>query len=256
MTDTTSTQRTGAGARRVVARRTGLPGSRAVVGALLVVAAAVGTFAAYLSATAPPQDEWLVAARPIARGEVLAASDLAVVLADVPAEQALSILRGSQLDDVVGTTAAVPIGKGAFVLGSMVQPAEQLEGELFAFSLPAERALGGAVVEGSRIDIVATYGGGASAETVYVVRGVTVTRSTGSSGSLGGGSTLVTVLLPDPVTVQRVAHALGNAQVWLVRSGADSGVPAPYSYREDGAEPARPPAPAEPADASDEGAGQ
>ncbi len=250
MTETTSTRST-TQAARVVRRRRGLPGSRAVVGALLVVAAAVGTFAAYLSATAPPTDEWITAVRPIARGEILQASDLAIVLADVPPAQAATILRGSQLADVVGTTAAVPIGQGAFLLGSMVQPVNQLEGELFTFSLPAERALGGQVVDGTTIDMIATYGGGASAETVYIVRGVAVTRAGGAAGSLGGGSAIITVLLPDPLAVQRVAHALGNAQVWLVRSGADTGVPPPYSFQQDGAEPARDAAPAQPAPEAD-----
>lgn len=215
---------------RVVRRRRALPGTRAVVGALLIVVAAVGVFAAYLSATAAPTTGYLVAARDIAEGDVVTAADLTVAFVDLEAEQAGTILRDRQLDDVVGTTAAVPIGTGAFVLGSMVRPAGALDGELFSFSVPASRALGGNIRPAMTVDLLATYGSGEDAQTVYLIRGVRVTDTGASTGSLGGGATLLTVLLPDPAAVQRVAHALGNAEVWVTRSGSGDDLPSTYTF--------------------------
>lgn len=219
---------------RTVRRRRGLPGTRAVVGALLVVLAALGTFATYLEATAPPTDEWLVASRHIARGQVVQEADLAIVRVDLAPGQAGSVIGGARWGEVVGTTAAVPIDQGAFILGASLQRAEQFAGELFSFAIPSERALSGQLVEGMSVDMVATYGGGPAAETAYVVRGVEVTHATGATGTFGGGQVLVTLLLSGTSAVQRVAHALGGAEVWLVRSGSGTDIPPPFSYRTGG----------------------
>ena len=56
---------------RTIRPRRSLPGGRAVVGAFLVVVAAVGTFGAYLSATAAPSTSYLVAARSFQLGHVI-----------------------------------------------------------------------------------------------------------------------------------------------------------------------------------------
>lgn len=214
----------------VVRRRRGLPGTRAVVGALLVVLAAVGTFAAYLTATAPPTTGFLVAAHQIDPGATLTAADLDVVYVSLDGAQAATVLREQQRGDVIGTVAAVPIARGALLLGSMVQHADALGGELFSFSLPDDQALGGGLRPPTRVDLLATYGTGADAETIYLVRSVEVLSTAANAGSLGGGSTLFTVVLPDPAAVQRLAHALGNAQVWLARSGSGTTIPATYTF--------------------------
>jgi len=75
--DPTGAAPTGA---RQIRRRRSLPGSRAVVGGLLVAAAAVGAFGTYAAASDGPSDSVVVLTRDVGPGERLDAEDLAVVV--------------------------------------------------------------------------------------------------------------------------------------------------------------------------------
>src|SRR5688500_15969628 len=64
---------------RSVRRRRGLPGSRAVVGGLLVATAAVGLFAAASTSGQGPRQTYVVARHELNAGTRLAATDLELV---------------------------------------------------------------------------------------------------------------------------------------------------------------------------------
>ena len=130
----------GAGPGRTVRRRRSLPGGRAVAGAFLVTAAAVGVFAAYLDATADPSTSWLVAGTEIAPGDVVEAGDLDTVAIEVPEAQQDQLVPADAADRVVGRVALGPVRRGDLVQWTTVLAVEPPDGSTtFTFSLPANR---------------------------------------------------------------------------------------------------------------------
>ena len=216
----------GSAPSRTVRRRRSLPGGRAVAGAFLVTAAAVGVFAAYLNATAAPSTEWLVAATEIAPGDVLDAGALDTVAIDVPEAQRDRLVPADALDRVTGRVALGPVRDGDLLQWTTVLAVEAPDGATtFTFSLPATRvAFRGDLAAGDRIDIVATY----SDTTVYVARDVQLLANPATAGGDGGAT--ITIAVDDPDTVLAVANALDAAQVFVVRSDpdADGGTPPPF----------------------------
>src|SRR5687768_12145708 len=67
---------------RIIQRRPGLPGTRAVVGGLLMALAAIGVFLAYADASRGPSDPIVITRHAIRVGEVLEATDLRVVIVE------------------------------------------------------------------------------------------------------------------------------------------------------------------------------
>ncbi|HEY4376975.1 MAG TPA: SAF domain-containing protein, partial [Acidimicrobiales bacterium] len=98
-------------APRSIRPRRGLPGTRAVVGGLLVAVAALGTFAVTTGAGRHAVPRYVVARRPIAAGQRIQAGDLASAPIDLP---------GASRQSAFGRIAAVA---GAVALGP-IQPGE------------------------------------------------------------------------------------------------------------------------------------
>lgn len=217
---------------RTVRRRRGLPGGRAVVGAFLVTVAAVGVFGAYLSATAEPATRYAVAARDIAPGTRLTGQEFSYVALDLPEAQAAGAVSEAQAPQVPGFTTVGPVRAGDLLLSSLLiddRGADQRY--TMSFSVPDERALAGKVGVGEVVDVVATYPGTAGrAYTDIVVRGAEVLELAERAGQLGQTTQTFLVALTDLVAVQRLAHAIDTAEVFIVRpgTGADDPVPAPY----------------------------
>jgi flagella basal body P-ring formation protein FlgA len=102
-------------------RRQSLPGGRAVVGGLLVAAAAVGTYAAHGAAVATPGTRYVVAAHDVAPGRALVAGDLTTVAIDLPGgTRAVSFTDARPLDGAVTL--------GALRAGQLIAQSVQLEG--------------------------------------------------------------------------------------------------------------------------------
>lgn len=224
--------------QRSVGRRRPLPGTRAVVGALLVALAALGTFMAYTDATAPPSVGYVVAGVDLAPGHVLSASDLTTAPMDLaPGVASRSFTRP---DSLVGATVLAPLAAGELVQAShLVRLGDEATGaRSMSFPVEADLALAGALRQGERIDVVATFGSGQEAYTTVVVRHVAVTGITDAGAAMGGRFTVVTVALETNDDVLALAHAVRAGKVTVVRStGADqSEVPvgvgdADHTYR-------------------------
>jgi hypothetical protein len=105
--------------------RSGLPGGRAVVGALLVAGSAVGIAAAHLQASAAPSTSYLVADQPIAPGTRFATLEevLAVVgrsAIDLPPTVAARALPLEEADALVGHVVVAPLERGDLVTRTAV----------------------------------------------------------------------------------------------------------------------------------------
>lgn len=212
-------------AGRRVRRRRSLPGGRAVAGAFLITAAAVGVFAAYLNATAAPSTEWVVATADISRGTVIETAMLDVVAIDVPEGQQPSLVEAGHVDELVGRVALGPIRDGDLVQETLVLASEPPAGaSTFTFSLPGSRvAHRGELPAGDTVDIVATYG----ETTTYVARDVEVLRSPTRSDA----GVSLTVSVGSTETVLAIANALDSAQVHVLRSPPDGDGVIPPAFR-------------------------
>lgn len=216
---------------RTVRRHRGLPGSRAVVGGLLVAAAAVGLFAAATRDSGGPRHSFVVARRDLAAGARLQASDLAVVPMDLAPE--LRARAFSSASPLVGTTLLAPLGQGELVQASAVvtRPGDAAGREL-TFTLERGR-VGSGIKDGERVDLLGTFGTGVDAFTVVVVRQallVGIDRARTSAGDTGPAT--VSVSIDDPADAVALAHAVQLAKITLVRAtGAPPLAGVPPTYR-------------------------
>ena len=219
------------GGARITPRRP-LPGGRAVVGAFLVVLAAVGTFGAYLQATAAPSTSYLVASEPLEVGRLVSADDLSelfeAVAIDLPEQQAARTVRADQRGQLDGTVVLAPVAAGDLLLRSAVEPVGSAEpGVQLSLSLPTDRAIGGSVAVGERVDLIGTFAtDDGQRRTAVVARQVTIVSRPASSDGLAGGRVVLTVQVPDLATAQAVQHAVDVGEVAILR-GADADAPDP-----------------------------
>lgn len=207
-----------------------------------MAAAAVGVFAAYLDATSAPQRSWVVATRDISVGTALTERHFTTVPLDLPPE-----LEGRVFADVaslVGAIATAPLARHDLVSAShVVEGGAGAALEHLSFAVDRSRAVGGALVPGDRIDVLASYG---EDYTEAVVRDVVVVRAGDADAGLSASGQLVlTVAVTSGRDALAVAHAVNNAQLVLVRATGredEAGGPARF-------------APGDSADGADAGSG-
>ena len=214
---------------RTVRRRRGLPGSRAVVGGLLVAASAVGLFAAASRSGDGPGHSYVVARQDLAAGTRLEPSHLELA----PMELAPAV-RARVFDDaepLLGTTLVAPLAAGELVQASAVV-ARRTDSASRELSFTLERGrLGAGVKQGERADLLATYGTGGDAFTTVVVRqAVLVAIERPRTGD--SGATLVTVAVEDAADALALAHALQLGKITVVRATGAPPLPGvPPTYR-------------------------
>jgi hypothetical protein len=245
MTTTVPERELGGDAGRAVRRARTLPGGRAVVGALLVAAAAVGVFAAYLHATAEPSTSYLVARATVEPGTRLdsigTVADLFEARAiDLDVDLARRAIRLEDAESLVGRLVLSPLEPGDLLPRSaLVADGGVADAHKLSFAIDRSAALAGDLKVGERLDVLATYGSGADAYTAYIVRGVPLVARSGEAsgggalGGRGGGPLTLTVAVTSPEDVQALAHAVAAAEIVVVRStvaeGDRSRAPGPYS---------------------------
>jgi hypothetical protein len=211
---------------RPLRRRRPLPGGRAVVGGFLVAAAAVGIFAAYTGATTEHGVTYVVARHTLTVGQRITSGDLTT------ASMVLSPSLGSQLafrdpGRLVGAMVVGPVHAGELIqASSVVAGADASSDRQLSFPIASSRAVDGTLQVGDLVDVLATYGSGAAATTVAVVRQARVVARSDAASTLdpaGGASETITVGLARSVDSLAVAQAVDAGQVMLVRStGAES----------------------------------
>ncbi|MFO7779852.1 MAG: hypothetical protein R6V28_15995 [Nitriliruptoraceae bacterium] len=229
-------------ARRIRPPRS-LPGGRAVVGALLVAAAAVATFAAYLDATAAPTGRYVVATATIEPGTRLhslgeVGERFGTVALELSSEVAARAVTASDVDALVGQVVLTPLQPGDLLTRTQLVEDGGVEGaQTLSFALPRTAAVAGELRPGERIDVLATYGSGDRAYTAYIVRGVPLLGVAATDGGpLGDSPDLtLTVAVSALREVQALGHAVNTAEVFVTRSTASPELddPAPGAFRAD-----------------------
>ncbi len=215
-------------APRVVEQRRGLPGSRAVVGGLLMAVAAIGVFAAYTDATSGSGAQVVVAVRDLRVGHVIDHADLRAVAAELPRSARSAAFESPR--GLVGRVVLGPIAEGEIVQAGAIT-SEASDGHEVAMTLPRDQVAVGRLREGERVDVFVTY----EERTTSVVRGAEVVQiTTGSQRSIGSEHDVsLVVALDTGQDVVALVHALRTGDVTVVRStfaGAADGGAEPLEY--------------------------
>lgn len=207
-------------AARPVSRRRGLPGSRAVVGGLLVAASAVGVFAAYGSANAGPTDQYVVVTADVSPGERLTSGHLELVSIDLPGGQ--RSVAFTEPDLLVGAVATSRMVSGQLVQQSDV--AKQVGvGELAQISVPVEpgSAMNGSrdfLREDERVDVIVTHTQGGTPVTITVAQDALVVKVMTGDRELGTSGQLTVVLAVPPDELEAIAGAAATGRITLART--------------------------------------
>ncbi|HUR22358.1 MAG TPA: SAF domain-containing protein [Acidimicrobiales bacterium] len=216
--------RNGEPARPLRRHRT-LPGGRAVVGALLVTLAAVGSFAAYTDATTDRRIGYIVAGSDLDIGQRISRSSLGFLPMELPALVRRRSFRDP--DALLGAVVVAPVNKGELVQASDVLIRGSAPGGMeVSFSIDSARAVDGRLQRGELIDVLVTYGTGTEAYTVVVARQVRVVSRRHPRGTLSeSGEEVVTVSVPASSEAVALTHAVTAGEVTLVRTAGGAGAP-------------------------------
>ncbi|MGQ0434811.1 MAG: SAF domain-containing protein [Microthrixaceae bacterium] len=202
-------------APRVIQRRPGLPGGRAVLGGLLMAIAASGVFAAYAGAGKAPQEALVVASRDIRVGETIEADDIHLVRGALPAGASARAFSSER--EVIGRVALGPIGTGELVqAGAITAERPRAAGVEVAITLPREQIAVGRLKQGERVDVYVTD----DQRTSSVVRDAEVVMiASREDGSLTSEREIsIVISVPSDDAVAALVHALRPGAVTVVRS--------------------------------------
>lgn len=200
-------------------RRRSVPGIRAVAGGGLVALAMLGVLVAPGEAETA-LEQYVVATDDIAPGTALADAPLEPMAMQIPALVADRAV--GSLGDLDEATSRTAISRGAIVLTDDVRrsPAGDDAGPEVTVTIAADRALGGTVLVGDTVDLVATYGSGTEGFSRLAAVGAVVLDVQSTASSLGIEAAVTLVLrLGRTGDILPVVHAARADALSLVRSG-------------------------------------
>ncbi|HTO01667.1 MAG TPA: SAF domain-containing protein [Microthrixaceae bacterium] len=194
-----------------------LPPRRALIGGALVALAAMGVFVAHRSASTPPQTRFVVAARDIAAGTVIATEDLGSVALDMPDD--IAAVNADDADDLIGRVASTNlsplelVSSGDVYATGRFAEADSVE---VAIDLPGARALAGIISAGSLVDVLSTHSDQGGTE--LLAAGVRVSSiGEARSGAIGAsGSVRVVLSVEGTDTARALVDASLRADLTLI----------------------------------------
>jgi hypothetical protein len=201
-----------------------VPSSRAVIGGVLVVAAAAGVLATHRSAGSSSREPVLVAVDAIEAGTVLGPEHLGTVHMEVP--EGVAVFTEDEVDDVLGRST----GRALDGL-DLLRPSDLLGRDRLnrpgsvevALDLPPAQALAGTLRTGDRVDVLATDPEAAGTSTI--VRGAVATWvAPADAGSIGASGTAgVRLAVADHATAEALVDASLRGEVTLTLPAPRSG---------------------------------
>jgi Flp pilus assembly protein CpaB len=194
---------------------------------LLILLALIGYWSVYARTTRRTQV--LVAAHALPAGRVLRASDVADAGLTASSGVLATFVPASEQSLLVGRALKEPIAAGAPIPAAALASAHG-GGASMTLAVPVQHALGGQLVPGDRVTVLATYvGASGQAQTRAVARNLEVLDVGTASGFNASAQTIpVTVALPNPSLASALALANEAGKLDLLReSGAGSSAPIP-----------------------------
>jgi Flp pilus assembly protein CpaB len=203
---------------RLIRPRRTLPGSRAIVGGILVAAAVLGTYAASTQSAKADMQTVVVATRDIAPGTRLQPGDVRTVKMQIDSALADRIVQSTS--KLSGATSLAPLRSGDVIQSSGIAAASSSTPYLeVSFSLPASRALDGSLRPGETVDILVTDKSVPSAVAHAAVSNAQVLRTQAGNGGMGQSEDLtITVGVKSRSEAAAVAAAIDHGQVTLLRT--------------------------------------
>ncbi len=206
------------GPLRVITRRRTLPSGRALLGAFLITAAALGTFAVATGGNDAPATSYLVLSSDVAAGESVTLADVEFI----PMELGTSLVATSltSTDGLDGATALRDLRSGELLSvedllaspiidGTRVGPVHEL-----TFGVPLGRTPPG-LRTGDRVTVLGTT----DHETSVGVEDAIVLSIDTEPGQIGSsGSGVLTLALDDANTVMALTHLTQTTDITVVRS--------------------------------------
>lgn len=202
--------------------RRGLPTGRAVVGALLITVAAVGSFALASGGEKGPTTSFLVVVRPVRAGEPITSGDLELapleltervaataVAASVDVDETVALrdLRPGQLLSIHDVAVASHAG------GAALGPVHEL-----SFPVPLQRIDRG-LVPGDRVTVLATLRVDDAVQTIVAVEDAVVLSWDTSRDTIGAASAgVLTLALDHADEVIETTHLVHEGDVTVVRT--------------------------------------
>ena len=210
-----------------------------LIGIALLAIAAVG-YLAVAARSRTDRSEVVVAARSLPAGTRLTGGDLRLVKLSagksllgqlVPASGEASLI-GQRL--VAPVLAGLPLGRASIAVAAGGGPAA------FTLTVPALHALGGNLVVGDRVSVLATFTSSTGAATARVIARHLVVLSVGQRPAGIGQSSAtvpVTVALVNSSLASELALANSVGKIDLLRDGADTTAAIPAATEGQGATP-------------------
>lgn len=201
-----------------------LPGGRALIGSILVVASAAGVLATHRAATAPPDERFVVATRPVSAGSILSADDLGTVALALPS--GMEAVPAEHADDLIGSPARHDLREMDLVRRDDVGPSDsgpEAGSTIVPVEVPRARALLDSVHAGSRVDLLSTDPDGSG--TAVLAAGVLVVGvdDRGSDGIGASDRVGYRLAVPGADTASAVVDASVRSELTIVLS-ANAGV--------------------------------
>jgi hypothetical protein len=225
-------------ASRTIARRPGLPGGRAVLGALLVVTAGVGTFTLGGNDDDGPSGRYPVLVRSVDPGDTVDDEVVEWRPMDLDPDVAARTfeMRADGDGEFRAAIALVPMSRGELLQRSDVADIdagrEGLASAQLSIPVPVDRTPPG-LRRGERIAVLATYGSGDGATTVPTVQAATVLAYDSDPEAIGASDRgRLTLALDDTTALVATAHAAQVAELTVVRTTGTADL-LPERYRRD-----------------------
>jgi Flp pilus assembly protein CpaB len=191
------------------------PNLRALIGGLLIAGAAIG---AYEAATArPPSTIYVAAASYIPAGSRINPSELTNEPAELEDANSASLYFRSA-SEVTGSWALAPIQAGELIgPGMIARGLPSANTREISFAVDSDRAMGGALLPGEQVDVIATYGTGTSAISTIAAADAKVLSVVPESGGFGAAPVdVVTLEVERANQLLALANALNAGEVYLV----------------------------------------
>jgi Flp pilus assembly protein CpaB len=186
-----------------------------VAGGLLMAAAAVMVFAAWLGSAGAAGRLWVVARVPLAAGTTLRYGDLTTMRMSLPGPTAAGAF--GDVSALMGRTLDAPLAGGELVQAAALVPTGA-QPALRPVAVTVDPSEASALATGGLVDVLVTDGSDPSSPTSVVVRGARVISVDAAAGAFGSGSggSEVTVGVSSLAEVTAIVHAEHTGTLSLV----------------------------------------